>query len=188
MSAFNCNNPNINSSPPFTIGDVRVAETRLVAQDGDDATIEVAFPGTAQLLRTTYVASYDHGEGRWLVAGREPSRPGDTNLNGSWTVKALVGPDGESVLPESGRALPWLTFDDGKVNGSTGGCNSVFGTYLEGGDQARGLSFPRHQLGSTLVGCEEGPLVDRRELDDHRGDFGPADHARRNGRDPCSLP
>ena len=161
MIAFNCNNPNITGSPPYTIGDVRLAETRLVAQDGDEVTIEVAFPGTAQLPRTTYVASYDHGEDRWLVAGHEPSRPGDTNLSGTWTVKALVGPDGESVLVESGRALPRLTFEDGQMNGSTGGCNSVFGTYVVGGDQARDLSFPRNQLGSTLVGCEEAPLVDR---------------------------
>ena len=53
-----------------------------------------------------------------------------------------------------------MTFTKGEMSGDSG-CNSVFGTYEQDGDD---LTFPPRQLGSTLVGCDEPPLV-RRLLD-----------------------
>lgn len=80
-------------------------------------------------------------------------------LNGTWTVRALVGPDGQSVLSSSYDHTVEMTFKDGEMTGTTG-CNDVFGTYEQSGD--RGLVFPRPQLGSTLVGCgDEPPLITR---------------------------
>jgi heat shock protein HslJ len=98
-------------------------------------------------------------------ASPEPSTSAEPttriDLEGTWTVRALVGANGESVLPDSARGRVRLTFADGEMTGSTG-CNSVFGTYEQGGDEGQDLRFPREQLGSTLVGCgDEPPLVSR---------------------------
>ena len=90
-----------------------------------------------------------------------PTTEGSTSsaLNGSWTVRALVGSGGQSVLPASYAHKVEMTFKDGELTGTTG-CNDVFGTYEQSGD--RGLVFPRAQLGSTQVGCgDEPPLLTR---------------------------
>jgi len=81
-------------------------------------------------------------------------------LTGTWTVRALVGATGQSVLPVPYAHKVKMTFKDGGMTGTTG-CNDVFGTYEQGGDRGQNLVFPRAQLGSTLVGCDEPPLVTR---------------------------
>jgi heat shock protein HslJ len=84
-----------------------------------------------------------------------------TDLQGTWTVRSLIGANGESVLPPSARGDVRLTFASGKLTGTTG-CNSVFGTYEQDGENGQDLRFPRDQLGSTLVGCtNEPPLISR---------------------------
>jgi len=76
-------------------------------------------------------------------------------------VRALVGANGESVLPDSAGDEVRLTFANGQISGSTG-CNSVFGTYKQSGTDGADLRFPREDLGSTLVGCtDEPPLIAR---------------------------
>ena len=82
------------------------------------------------------------------------------SLDGKWTVTKLIGRDGKTVLLK-GQALPRLKFADGEMSGSTGGCNDVFGAYEQGGESGQNLVFPRMQLGSTLVGCREAPIVTR---------------------------
>jgi heat shock protein HslJ len=83
------------------------------------------------------------------------------SVEGTWTVDALVGKNGQSVLPDSARNELRLTLSDGKLTGTTG-CNSVFGTYERGGDDGRDLHFPHPDLGSTTKDCaDEPPLVSR---------------------------
>jgi len=84
----------------------------------------------------------------------------ETSLEGDWIVRALVGTDGQSVLPASARDRVKLTFAHGAMTGTTG-CNSVFGSYEQGGAQGQDLRFPGERLGSTLVACEEPPLIPR---------------------------
>jgi heat shock protein HslJ len=82
-------------------------------------------------------------------------------MEGTWTVEALVGPGGQSVLPDARKGQVVLTFADGEVTGATG-CNSIFGAYEHGGEDGRDLQFPRAELGSTLVNCaDEPPLLTR---------------------------
>ncbi|HET7355534.1 MAG TPA: META domain-containing protein [Nocardioidaceae bacterium] len=88
----------------------------------------------------------------------------DISLNGTWTVRALIGHDGQSVLPASYAHRVQLTFREGTMSGTTG-CNDVFGTYVQSGDRGRDLVFPRAQLGSTLVGCRDEPPLVARLLD-----------------------
>lgn len=84
-----------------------------------------------------------------------------TALDGIWAVQALVGPDGQSKLEGPLADKVEMTFKDGEVSATTG-CNEVFGTYDQSGDQGQDLVFPRAQLGSTLVACsDEPPLVPR---------------------------
>ena len=92
-----------------------------------------------------------------LARARAATSPSNS-LDGTWTVVGLVGPNGESVLPDAYQGKVTLTFDHGQLSGSTG-CNDVFGTYVQTG---RDLVFPAADLGSTLVGCgDEPPLVSR---------------------------
>jgi heat shock protein HslJ len=85
----------------------------------------------------------------------------NTALNGTWIVSALVGPNGNSVLPASYAQKVQMTFKDGQMTGTTG-CNDVSGAYEQSGDRGQDLMFPRTQLGSTLVWCrDEPPLVTR---------------------------
>lgn len=78
-------------------------------------------------------------------------------LSGTWAVQALIGPQGKSVLVGPYAREREMTFTNGEMSGSSG-CNSVFGTYEQDG---KDLTFPPQQLGSTLVGCDEPPLVRR---------------------------
>jgi heat shock protein HslJ len=84
----------------------------------------------------------------------------EPTLSGRWAVRALVGPHGESVLVGPYADELEMTFTKGHMSGHSG-CNSVFGTYEKDRED---LTFPPRQLGSTLVGCDEPPLV-RRLLD-----------------------
>ncbi|MEP6761858.1 MAG: META domain-containing protein [Sporichthyaceae bacterium] len=117
----------------------------------------------ALALNNEAATGYDH-DGNVIMtlmraAANEPTT--STDLNGTWNVRALVGPNGQSVLPDSARDNVRLTFADGEMTGTTG-CNDVFGTYEQTGDNDQDLRFPRRQLGSTLVGCtDEPPLVSR---------------------------
>lgn len=97
-------------------------------------------------------------------AATSSSRPPLEGLDGTWTVRALVGANGRSALPAAYRGRVHLTFSQGKVKGTTG-CNDIFGTYqLDGAD----LRFPRGDLGTTLVGCDdEPPLLERLEAVRH---------------------
>lgn len=85
----------------------------------------------------------------------------DTSLNGTWTVRALIGSNGQSVLPASYAHRVEMTLDDGEMTGTTG-CNDVFGVYKQSGENGQDVVFPRAPLGSTLVGCrDEPPLIAR---------------------------
>lgn len=84
----------------------------------------------------------------------------ETELEGTWIVRAVVGKDGQSVLPPAARDSVRLTFDHGTMTGTTA-CNAVFGTYVQGGVQGKDLRFPREKLGTTLAYCSEPPLVSR---------------------------
>jgi hypothetical protein len=86
-----------------------------------------------------------------------------TSLNGTWTLRALIGPNGQSVLPAFYAHKVQMTFTDGRMTGTTG-CNDVFGSYRQTGEQGRDLVFPRAQLRSTLVGCRDEPPLDTRLL------------------------
>ena len=83
-----------------------------------------------------------------------------TSLEGDWIVRALVGTDGQSLLPKTAAGRVTLTFAHGAMTGTTW-CNSVFGTYEQGGTQDQDLRFPHEKLGSTAVGCSEPPLLAR---------------------------
>jgi heat shock protein HslJ len=84
-----------------------------------------------------------------------------TSIEGTWTVEALVGPGGQSVLPDARKGQVVLTFADGEVTGATG-CNSIFRSYEHGGQDGGDLRFLRVELGSTLVDCaDEPPLLTR---------------------------
>lgn len=92
-------------------------------------------------------------------------------LSGTWAVRALVGRDGQSVLPASYANKVQMTFDDGEMSGTTG-CNGVFGTYDQRSEQRQDLAirgqdlvFPREQLGTTQVFCPDEPPLLRRLLD-----------------------
>lgn len=106
-------------------------------------------------------------QGSVIVQGAEPpaerptaSKSPEPTLSGTWAVHALVGPQGKSELVGPYADELEMTFRNGDMSGSSG-CNSVFGTYKQdGGD----LTFRPRQLGSTLVGCNEPPLL-RRLLD-----------------------
>lgn len=90
-----------------------------------------------------------------------PSTGTATSLNGTWRVLALIGSNGQSVLPASYAHEVKLTLHDGKMTGTTG-CNDVFGVYKQSGEDGQDLVFPRTPLGSTLVGCrDEPPLIAR---------------------------
>lgn len=91
-----------------------------------------------------------------VVTGNpQPLLPG---LDGTWTVQALVGADGQSALPAAYRGKVQLTFSSGELMGTTG-CNDIFGIYQHDGED---IYFPRGDLGSTLVGCDnEPPLLER---------------------------
>jgi heat shock protein HslJ len=88
------------------------------------------------------------------------TEPPSGTLDGTWTVQALVGPDGDPVLPAAYRGKVQLTFADGEVTGTTG-CNDIFGSYQHDGEDLR---FPPAELGTTLVDCNnEPPLLQRLE-------------------------
>lgn len=82
-----------------------------------------------------------------------------TGLNGTWTVRALVGRDGKSVLPAPYADKVQMTFNDGEMRGNAG-CNEVWGTYKASGDRGEDLVFPRAQL-TSYASCDEAPLVTR---------------------------
>lgn len=90
-----------------------------------------------------------------------PENKSSTALNGTWTVRSLVGANGQSVLTNSYAHKVLMTFKNGKMTGTTG-CNGVFGTYRQSGEQGQDFVFSRTQLGSTRVKCsDEPPLVTR---------------------------
>lgn len=100
-------------------------------------------------------------EGAEQSTERRPS-PSTTEptLRGTWAVRALVGSQGESVLGGPYARKLEMTFTDGEMSGNSG-CNTIFGPYEQNGQD---LTFPPRRLGSTLVGCDEPPLL-RRLLD-----------------------
>lgn len=76
-------------------------------------------------------------------------------------MRALVGRDGQSVLPGPYADKVRMTFQNGEMTGTTG-CNDVGGPYEQSGNQGQDLVFPRAQLGSTLALCrDDPPLVTR---------------------------
>lgn len=79
-----------------------------------------------------------------------------TPLSGAWAVTALVDTDGKSVLTGRYSDELQVTFANGKVSGDSG-CNDIFGTYTQDGAD---LVFSP-DLGSSLVGCHEPPLLKR---------------------------
>lgn len=96
-------------------------------------------------------------------AGSTSDRPTtDTSLDGDWTVRALVGTSGQSVLSASAIDKMKLTFARGDMTGTTV-CNSVWGTYEQGG--AQDLRFFNEKLGTTLVACRDEPPLTSRLLD-----------------------
>jgi heat shock protein HslJ len=101
-------------------------------------------------------------------AGSPSTAPSDqakaAPIEGTWTVEALVGPGGQSVLPDARKGQVVLTFTDGEVTGATG-CNSIFGAYEHGGEDGRDLRFLREKLGSTLMDCADEPPVLTRLLE-----------------------
>jgi len=92
----------------------------------------------------------------------QPSSP--ASLNGTWRVTALVGNDGHSVLKGRYADKLRLTLKDGELSG-VWGCNDIFGGYRQSG--VDGLVFPAYSLGSTLVGCDAPPLLQRLALVRH---------------------
>jgi len=96
----------------------------------------------------------------------KPTRPSGpagaarTDLQGTWSVVALNGRNGRTVMPDPGPVMT-LTFTDGLLRGNST-CNAISGTYLQGGRDGRDLLFPRGRLSTTLVGCSgEPPLLSR---------------------------
>jgi heat shock protein HslJ len=89
-----------------------------------------------------------------------PQAAGETSLDGTWKVTALVGAGGHSVLTGRYADDLRLTFRDGQVTGSSG-CNDIFGGYTQSGEAGADVSIPSRSLGSTLVGCHEPPLLQR---------------------------
>ncbi len=97
--------------------------------------------------------------------GSAVTRPsGETNLDGAWTLHALVGTDGRSVLLAPASDKVKLTFAHGDMTGTTV-CNSVWGSYVQGGAKDQNLSFANEKLGSTLVACADEPPLTSRLLD-----------------------
>ncbi len=115
-------------------------------------------PGSVAALGSTVTLFPSETPGEPLDPSTSDSEVG--GLNGTWAVRGLVGPDGGSVLvgPYAGKLE--MTFKDGEMSGNSG-CNTVFGTYEQDREEGGNLVFPRRQLGSTLVGCDEPPLVTR---------------------------
>jgi hypothetical protein len=102
------------------------------------------------------VANVPSGTPTEVASGNR--RPPLDRLDGTWTVQALVGADGRSALPTTYRGKVQVTFNDGELMGTTG-CNDIFGTYQHDGQD---IHFPRGDLGTTLVGCDdEPPLLER---------------------------
>lgn len=85
-----------------------------------------------------------------------------TALTGTWSVRALVGPNGQPVLPAPYADAVQMTFKDGEMTGHTG-CNTVYSPYRQSGDQGQDLVFG--QVETTLVGCEDEPPLVSRLLD-----------------------
>ena len=86
-----------------------------------------------------------------------PSSTPKPSLSGTWVVTALVGSDGKSLLTGPFADRLRMTFTDGQMSGNSG-CNSIFGPYRLDGDD---LIFTYGQMGTTLVGCDEPPLLQR---------------------------
>lgn len=79
------------------------------------------------------------------------------SLDGTYRVTALVGPGGGSLLEGSYAKQLEMTFDEGRMNG-TSGCNDIGADYTSDG---RDLRFDATTMFSTTVGCEEPPLAER---------------------------
>lgn len=114
-----------------------------------------------------YTVANPEGDRAQVAASPLPPRStsaaptNDTNLDGEWIVRALVGTDGQSVLPASAGERLRMTFAHGAMTGNTG-CNSVFGSYEQSRAQGQDLRFPSDKLGTTLVACkDEAPLISR---------------------------
>jgi heat shock protein HslJ len=95
------------------------------------------------------------------AVGSSAPAPGNTDLDGVWTVTAIFTNDQNlAALPTSVRGKAELTFDNGDVFG-TNGCNSIAGRYKQSGINGQDLSFTREMF-STAVACrDEIPLVER---------------------------
>lgn len=150
----------------ITIGARRNRRRRWLAVTTGGVAVVAAIGGTAVLV-TQASTSPDHP----LPIGGPSSTPstsespaGSIKLDGTWTVDALIGTNGESALTAPSRNTMKLTFADGTLTGTTG-CNDVFGTYRQSGDGGKDLLFPRADLGSTLVGCQDEPPLVSRLLD-----------------------
>lgn len=89
----------------------------------------------------------------------EPAPDGAVSLEGEWLVTALTNAEGQSAMNDSYAKPVRLSFEDGKLEGSTG-CNALFGTYEQGGDGGRDVDFAN--VGTTKVAClYEPPVRDR---------------------------
>jgi len=145
----------------------RMRRRRTLLLIAATAAAAVATVGGATLLSAPGSNSHAHT----TPAASHPPNPTTTgqftariHLEGTWSVRALVGANGQSVLPDSARDRMRLTFTDGQMSGTTG-CNDVFGTYQQSGGEGQDLRFPRQNLGSTLVGCSNEPPLVARLLD-----------------------
>lgn len=151
--------------PPFDEMLARIRNVRrrrnALAITASVATVVAVVFGTTVL--SGLGGSPEHRSPPGATASSPPASSASTALNGTWTVRALLDPDGHSAIGSLYVHKVRMTFDDGEMTGDTG-CNSISGTYRQSGDRGQGLLFSRG-LGSTLVGCRDEPPLVRRLLD-----------------------
>lgn len=111
----------------------RTRRRRALMLTAATAAAIVATVGGTIVLSAFDSSSPDHPAPAASSLSHEPGTPTppvtstSTDLEGTWTVRALVGANGQSVLPDSARGKLQLSFANGKMTG-TMGCNEVFGT------------------------------------------------------------
>ncbi|CAN5560568.1 hypothetical protein BH11ACT8_BH11ACT8_33290 [soil metagenome] len=109
---------------------------------------------------SSYVNGVDPAPGTVLAVrsavglSTTPYRKGPPSAATEGAAPPLLDGTYRTDLPGAGDAGT-LTLQDGALTGDDG-CNSLFGSYVQDGAD---VTFPRNDLGSTLVGCGDEPDV-----------------------------
>lgn len=142
---------------------------RLLEESGLVAMVDQAACGPAARCVDEVTAAspepgrrVDIGSAVTITASVPSADPGgvssnDVALKGTWRVSALVSENGDSLLAGAYADQLQLTFDAGRMTG-TSGCNDISAVYATEG---RDLRVNRESMSSTAVGCEEPPLAAR---------------------------